>query len=56
MLDDLSLLEKFLINCRAKKDVKRQTVERVVFLEKGSALRKAVPDGADPNALNSSLY
>lgn len=56
MLDDLSLLEKFLINCRAKKDVKRQTVERVVFLEKERALRKAVPDGADPNALNSSLY
>lgn len=55
-MNDLGLLEMLLINLRAGRDVKRQTIERVVLMERGSALRKAVPDGADPNALNSSLY
>ena len=56
MMNDLGLLEMLLIDLRASRDVKRQTVERVVFMERGGPLRKAVPDGADPNALNSSLY
>ena len=56
MADELSWLEMILIGLRANRDVKRRAVERVVFMERGSALRKAVPDGADPNALNSSLY
>ena len=56
MADNLNLLEMILIDRRAGRDVKRQTVERVVFMERGNVLRKAVTDGSDPNALNSSLY